>query len=945
MNRIYVAILISLLIPLHAYSQQKTVRYLTPTEIPVTNNFDSFLEGGRANTVVANASLEHQGDMFAASDSGGLFKSTTWGVTWTHVDSLPVNFTQSVIYLNHSANVLLVTAKADFKTENGGGLWRSDDGGTSWKQVPLLDFDPAFTGRLSAYGISHVNNYIAVGTSDGVFLSTDTGATWTHSNPFSLQSAPTYSVLITATRVLAAGPNGVRRSTLSPPIPSWTSPVFSPDPVITSIHAFADSPITSFSAFVVTDIPSLWQTGDEGRTWAQIAPPQGLPHDKCGGAPFVKASRQNDSTIHIFYGSGCQVNRLTAPFADFAIDFDHATWQRFNIDRPSRDLAIGSDDPMLLASNAGLHKTLDHGLNWSFAGGGSRGYNALQIGDFKGQLITSAEFADLYIATRDNKLRTTDVDGRIQFTRLHDAFYIDAATRLFEETAARITWAKCNPCDGRFESKRQLQQMMGWNDPIPHKAAPVLIAGERYIQPGLDGLAQKFHLNENWQSIATFSEDVRGVPKLGRAYPGGDHMIVYQSYKENLTGPPAEGATRLMRIRFADGHSVLFYPFMLGFGGLGSVQTERAVYPVYGVDSRNPYHVIAPDIINQRMMETTNGGESWIDRPDLTRLVTNDGKLLLRADLPGAEAAPLVTAISFSPDDPSLVLMGTSEGGIYMSGDRGATFSRIEQSERIPTVTSFFWIDNNNIFFSTYGRGLWKLRNRQFTVPGAFDQFCGDCQVVAKEGSGAPSFASSALAFGGEILGVRTEKGLLREVVVTQGTSVVFTGDEKDLQSEIAITHRNGKDTGEPLPQGPDGWIASGVVFASDGTLTGAAFSKSELSLLPPDYEDEVKGSTESPTKGKPYIRLTTSAYNGIATVSPNETFTLSGTDFVAGAEYEVLIDGAPIEGKITADGIGAITTRLSAPSSSGYHNVAVRTVDKDTHVVDGSQFLVSETN
>jgi hypothetical protein len=660
----------------------------------------------------------------------------------------------------------------------------------------------------------------------------------------------------------------------------------------------------------------------------------------CGGAPFVKAVRVNDD-MNLYFGTRCGLHRFTAPIHGMTVDYANGVWQDFEIERDDRprDLSFDRDKkPLVLATNGGLQKTTGVPTSWHFAGGGLDGYDAYQISDLKGQYISSVDHTDLYAATRDNFFWAADVDGNIDVALPQEAFFVDAERKLAFETFTRITWASNNP-NGNHKSGWQFSDETGWSNAPAPQGAPVLIDGDRYVQPVLPGLGVTSDAGSHWQTYATFPEVPRGLPKLGRAKLG--RLVLYQTFRAGLAD---QSATRLMRITDAAGFGSVAYPAMVRVDdptsaiGLGVVRTPTAMYPVYGVDPRNASHVIAPDIINDTMLETTDGGEQWHDLPALRNLVTHNGELLMHTDLEDAEAAPLVTAVSFSPDDPSLVLVGTRQGGIYMSGDRGATWSPIQNSELIPWVTSFYWQDANTIFFSTYGRGLWKLQNIQVAVPTAFGDFCTGCTVTAK------AFDDSLLVFNGKVLGVRTEKGVLREVFVTPGSSVVFTGNEKDLLDEITITRTGGKETGEPLPKGPDGTIATGVVFASDHTYAGAAFAKSELSLLPPESDDDIKGSTDSPTKGKPYIRLTGSAFNGVTAVAAREVFTLSGTSFAAGASYNVLVDGVPLPDKITADGGGALNARLAAPTEAGYHRVEVRDAGKGT-VIDRAEFLVLQAN
>jgi hypothetical protein len=937
--------LIALLIPVQAFSLQKIIWDLTEHQ-PIID------QGGRANSIAVNP--QNSDEMLVASDSGGLFKSTDGGRHWKHVDSLPVIFTQAVAYVPASPNVILVSAKTDFKTNNGGGVWRSSDGGATWKHLDL--HDPDFGSPLSAYGISALNNDVVVGTTYGIFVSRNGGVDWTHSYVF-FNGTTIYSVLLTRgepgvsnspLRIYAGGPAGVSLGTL--PLSNWVSPILDPGAFqgIQDIHAFSDSPMGWNHAFVVNGARQLFRTEDRGNIWT-LMPSAPAGPGNCGGTAFIRPRLLIEAVrhLHLYFGNRCGAHRFVAPINGNTVQYDSGAWEQLVIDHPgTRDLAVVPVGPVLLATNGGLHNTADQGHTWRFVGGGADGYNALQITDITGQFVGDA-LPDLDFGTRDNNLWSLTVFGHDSGSLPSEGFHIDAERNVPTLKESRITYMVCGPCRAGVSGQR-FTSNEPWLNASGGTGAPVFIRRGHYVQnvAGTNELRFGLALTESagtaWQQYGVFSEEPRGIPKLARA-GAGDHSIVYQAFRSNLSGPPWEGATRLMRVQYSQGNGIVVYPAMAGFGGLG-VNQAFAPYPVFGVDSRNAFHIIAPDIINERMMQTWNGGEDWAEIPALTSLVTKNGDLRFVSDVAGIGLSmPLVTAVSFCPTDPNFVLIGTNEGGIYFSPDRGTTWKKVSGSEHATYITSFFWQDANTIFVSTFGRGLWKLANRRIDAADAFNGLCAGCDVVSNDGApGQPSFTGSVLVFDGHIFGVRTEKSQLREVFVTPGSSIVFTGDQNDPQDDIAITESDGRETTqfEPLPKAPDGMIVTAVVFTSDDKLTGTVFAKSELSLLPPESEEELKGSTESPTKGKPYIRLSSSTFSGVATAGPQEVFDLSATDFVAGASYEVLVDGVPIKGEVKADGSGSFTAKITAPPEPGYHSVSVRMAGDDT-VIDGSTFQV----
>ena len=953
MKRSKVLIALSALFGLWVSGQAQADKFITFWTL--SENQANIKQGGRANTIAVHPANSNQ--MFVASESGGLFKSTDHGLHWTHVDSLPVIFTEAVVYHPSNPAILLVTAKEDFKTNNGGGVWRSADGGVTWNQMALTI--PNFAGRLSAYEISLVprSGSVVIGTSEGIFQSFDTGLTWTYSDVFGGGNRTVLSVLATSDRIYAGGPAGVRIRLGTPP--TWATPA-SQLGSVQDIHAFGRSPLTA-NAYLVNGSSRLFVTENGGANWTQItsAPVGGPP---CGGISFLKVRSRttipNRQVLDLYFGNRCWLHRLAAPV--FGNTANHGgTWQRSEIEHAdTRDLAFANNEPVLLGTDGGLHNTPDGGVHWPFVGGGRLGgFNALQVTEVDAQLIRDSWTTDLYFGTQDNNVWASNIWGNIYALFGAEGFFIEAERTVQSDADAQINFTACGGCQNN-ESGRHFAGSTPWHNPPGFvTGSPVVIRRSTYVQ-GMPasveadaGLAITLNSGIAWWQFARFNEERRDLPKLGRSgFDDPSHTtILYQAFRTNQLGPMWNQAARLLRVHRTEPTNdvgTVFFPAMNGFGALGTTRTMFVPYQVYAVDPGNPFHLIAPDVVNQKVMETRDGGENWTEIPGLANLVTNNGQLVFRMNLLGpafGAVFPVVTAVSFSPQDPRLVLVGTMEGGIYISGDNGATWRKIAGTDPATYITSFAWQNANTVYVSTYGRGLWKLRNVRIAIPGAFDELCGACEVLSMDGgSQPPQFDGSVHVFEGTILGVRTEKSQLRELLVTPGSSVVFTGDQKDAQDDIVITESNGRDASdyEPLPQHPKGWIAKGLVFVKGDMLTGTVYGESEASLLPPPTKEDYQGSTKSPTEGTPYVHLTASAFYGVAAALPEETFELAATDFVGGASYEVLIDDVALKGEYTADDKGSFTARISAPEDQGYHRVEVRRAG-DKEAIDGSVLLV----
>jgi hypothetical protein len=110
-----------------------------------------------------------------------------------------------------------------------------------------------------------------------------------------------------------------------------------------------------------------------------------------------------------------------------------------------------------------------------------------------------------------------------------------------------------------------------------------------------------------------------------------------------------------------------------------------------------------------------NGGQSWSINDPLTDAVTSNGLFFGRYGTKTKKRQSQTTTVGFAtfnyrPGLQTLPLIGTEANGIITSLDNGTTWGRIPGSRKIPAVTDFFADDRrDDIYVSSYGRGLWKI--------------------------------------------------------------------------------------------------------------------------------------------------------------------------------------------------------------------------------------------
>ena len=142
--------------------------------------------GGRVTTVTGVPSQPKTFYMGVAS--GGLFRTTDSGATWTPITDgkVPLGSTGSVAVADSDPNIIYLGTGSDGVRSNvstGRGVYKSTDGGQTWKFIGLYD-----AGQIGAVRIHPTNPdivWVAAGGNAfksneerGIFKTTDGGQTW-----------------------------------------------------------------------------------------------------------------------------------------------------------------------------------------------------------------------------------------------------------------------------------------------------------------------------------------------------------------------------------------------------------------------------------------------------------------------------------------------------------------------------------------------------------------------------------------------------------------------------------------------------------------------------------------------------------------------------------------------------------------------------------------------
>jgi len=934
--------------------------------------------GGRTNTIAVNPSDNRI--MFVASESGGLFITKDSGTHWNHVDALAAYYTSAIAYV--TSDILIATTADRFSVGNdAGGIWRSSDGGINWSHI-ASPTPPVVGWRFAADEISIApdTGHIYVTTSFGLSKSSDQGVTWTVEAPFGIFSTASVAAQ-RGNLVVASSLDGRRSTNVARSVDggaTWTPTTF-PVP-LGDLHGLAASPLDDHTFYAYGD-PDFYVSEDGGATWSRIAPtfsrgPQSDGPPWCGGHGFVKPLATSTG-LTLWLGNRCDVAQLVAPRISGTSRFDYSGVPRVSsVDHSdSRDMAFGGSTPrmpILLATDGGVHRTLDGGLTWMLTGSGPNGYNALQIAEVKGQWIDNAGKYDLYLAIQDNGIWASGDQGVTwpPPSRGPEGLNLEMEKHVPSAPDSVVTAKVCGPCandiGGRVFSQTYGAPFSGlnpWRNPPGRMVGPPATVSKSLHDQGVDaspprarprfqkGLAATRDLGTTWTQYAVVAEDLVDIPRLSTmsvAVNGRPLAVAvqYQAIRKGFDSTRDLEIDTLVRLTLNPKLSIAMehFPAMRGFGGIGINPPDWFWHRVFGVDPKDSKHLIAPDVFSGKIMESHDGGENWSEILGLTSLLTDAGRYQFNSG-----PFPFASHVSFFRDDPTSVAIGTQQNGLILSRDRGATWIKVPNSERATAITSIEWMSATDAFVSTLGRGLWRLTGAP--VVSSLPSLCAVQSCLLKyvfRGDPSPDrFERGIVVFEGEIMGARVEGGVLRELSVTPQTSIGFVGTT--VKPAIRYTTQQSGLIGIAADEAfttPSGRFLTGLALDARTGLVGALYTSakiplSEKSATRPNASIAdgrvLQQHERSPALSKPYISM--SAAEGTDNIGPGSPLTVTGERMPRSALLEIVLDGRVIE-KAERHSSGSLNTTFKAPAEFGIHTLIVRDANSK-RTIDGMSFVV----
>jgi len=566
---------------------------------------------------------------YFGATGGGVWRTMDGGRSWKNMsDGYFGGSIGSIEVSEDDPNVIYVgggekTVRGN--VSSGYGIWKSEDAGKTWEQMGLEK--GRHIPRIAVHPKNHNIVYAAVmgniykpTQERGVYKSTDGGKTWSR-KLFANENAGAVDLIMDPTnpRILYASTWNVRR--------------------------------TPYSLSSGGDGSALWKSTDSGETWKEISKNKGFPSDTLGIIGVTVSPANSDRVWAIVENKD--------KGGVYRSENGGETWSQINSERKLRQrawyytriYADPQDEEVIYVLNVRYHKSTDGGKTYST-------YNA-----------PHGDHHDLWIAPENPKRMVIGDDGGAQVTydggETWSTYHNQPTSQFYRVTT-----------DNSFPYRIYAAQQDNSTIRISHRNEGFSID------------------DDDWESTA-------GGESAHIAVDPEDNDIVYGgSYDGFLTRyNHKKGTVRSISVwpdnPMGHGAEDMKYRFQWNFPIFFSPHDPNKMYTV-----SNHVHV------------TTNEGESWdVISPDLTR---NDPSKLkssggpITQDNTSVEYYCTIFAAAESPVTPGVLWTGSDDGLVHVSKDGGNTWDNVT-----PTGMPE-WMMINSVEPSVYDAGTCYIAGTKY---------------------------------------------------------------------------------------------------------------------------------------------------------------------------------------------------------------------------------------
>lgn len=665
---------------------------------------------------------------FVAVASGGVWKTVNAGTTWTPVFENEGAFSIGAVALDpkNPATVWVGTGERNSQRSvgYGDGVYRSDDGGKSWRNVGLKTSE--HIGRIAIDPRDSNVVFVAAqgplwsaGGERGLYKTTDGGKTWKAVISISENTGVTdvvidpvnpdtmYAATWQRRRHFYTLINGGPESAVYRSIDggnTWTKLRSGLPPGDLGRIGLSISPANTNVVYATVEasgnLSGIFRSNDRGATWERTSPSiaQGMYYGQ------IVADPKNVDRIYI--------PNVVLQVSDDAGRTQRALGERLkHVDNHAIWVDPGNTDYILVGCDGGVYESFDRGANWNFKAN-------LPVGQFYDVTTDNAlPFYHVYGGLQDNNSVGGPARTRSSAGILNSDWYTtnggDGFTSRIDPLDSNIVYAESqNGGLVRFdkrtgervsiapiEGKDIESQRYNWDSPLiisPHSNTRLYFAGHKLFKSDNRG--------DDWKVISgdlSRGLDRNALPVMGKVW-GPDAVAknqstaLYGNASALSESPKKQGLLYigtddgLIQITENDGQSWRKVDKIAGVPENSYVHrvlaSQHDVGTVYALFNNHQNGDFKP-----YPMKSTDTGRTWIS---------------IKGNLPERGS---VYAIAEDHVNPDLLFIGT-EFGAYFTVDGGAKW--IQMKSGLPTIAVrdiAVQRAENDLVLGTFGRGIYVL--------------------------------------------------------------------------------------------------------------------------------------------------------------------------------------------------------------------------------------------
>jgi hypothetical protein len=703
---------------------------------PVQSNLDgadpNSASGGRVNQLGVNPANTQVA--LAASEWGGLFRTTDGGRNWAHVQGHSPQATWDVEFNPGNTNSVFATSGFDGRaTGSQSGINVSRDGGVTWA-VPATS-RPTTLGcaragdaaEPAAFGIAidpSNNNRIYIGTSCGLAISTDNGFTWVvrDPTPASIGARRVVDVFVHANGTVdICGDDGHQRST-----DNGATFVEGATTEARGTCSIVGSPDETNTIFMVVG-SDLVESRDGGATWPTTFTEPG----RQGRIPFLQVNNRAGADFDLWFGD-TQLFRIPCrtPAAGTARRCpDAASWVNAQAGAhwDVGDIAFGGGAvrcPILYSNDGGVYFNTRTGANchdpvWEQP---TTTVTAMWLWDMAGRIRPADGEEGVYLGQQD-----TGGFGSRDGPRNPPGWNAPSCCDVFdvEVEAARSVYTVCCFNGGRATRLFRANDTMGGSSEIPTYPAGNLLGFQdaetlTNYAPGSYGVVTSAGIffttnigggSVTWQALGTNQPaNVCGIT-MGRRPDGG--VDFYARAGGNACSIIGGGSGSIWR---HDGATTT--------GDWVRVNRDgNSNFGVFAVNREDPRLMLANDMsgTTPAMVTSRDGGATWATMPALDTLLAGGGAFQARVRF-GATGAgyPQASLAAINLLNPEMMVVGGQDSGLFLTANGGRNWSMISDPRTAtalrphvsrPLYAHFEPVGTQrwNVYVGARGRGVWRV--------------------------------------------------------------------------------------------------------------------------------------------------------------------------------------------------------------------------------------------